>query len=76
MKATKGRYNNLRYITLALVIIFPIVSCTNKNTDLIQVVEQGDLAEVTELIQAGADVNAKDKDGTSVLMIACQITCQ
>ena len=41
-----------------------------QDQDLIDAAENGDVAEVKELIKAGADVNAKTDDGRTALSAA------
>jgi ankyrin repeat protein len=40
------------------------------NSDLLEAAEAGDTARVEQLLEQGADVNAKDKDGYTALMLA------
>lgn len=41
-----------------------------KNANLLHVVEQGNSAEITKLLEAGADINAVDNRGRTSVMIA------
>lgn len=43
------------------------------DTALIEAIENGDLEEVSSLIEGGADVNVKDKDGQTALTIATEL---
>ncbi|MFA5106679.1 MAG: ankyrin repeat domain-containing protein, partial [Candidatus Micrarchaeia archaeon] len=43
---------------------------TEQNKKLLEAVSSGDLAGVKEALAAGADVNAKDRDGYTALMVA------
>lgn len=55
-------------LSLSLLILF--TSCAGGNSALITAVEKGDAATVQSLLANGADQNAKDKDGTPILVIA------
>lgn len=48
----------------------PVKTVAEKNQDLLQAALWGDSEEVKRLLNQGADVNAKDKDGRTALMAA------
>ncbi len=56
-----------------VLVAFPIVAEANdKNQSLIQAVQEGRLGEATRPLNSGADVNAKDNEGRTVLKAATQ----
>ena len=58
-------------ITSLLVIglVLALMSCAkDENEKLIKASKEGRLEEVARLLNSGADVNAKDKDGDTALM--------
>jgi ankyrin repeat protein len=55
-------------LTMFFVSLFFLNSCAN----LIDTAKKGDTAKVNALLNKGADVNAKDKDGKTALMAASE----
>jgi ankyrin repeat protein len=47
-----------------------VQAISEKDQQLIDAAEKGDIKKVKALIKAGADVNAKDKEGGTALMYA------
>ena len=70
----------LRIITrmLAIGLVYVLIAspgiaqANDKNQSLIQAVQEGRLEEVTRLLNSGADANAKDNGGRTVLKAATQ----
>lgn len=68
----------LRFFRLKvfLVLLFALVcgisvnSYAGINEDLFKAVKKGNIARVAELINKGADINAKDNDGKTALIYA------
>ncbi|UCF80045.1 MAG: ankyrin repeat domain-containing protein [Acidobacteriota bacterium] len=62
--------------TLALLLLFPLlfaqVACGKSNPDLLEAAQAGNTAEVEQLLEQGADVNAKDEYGGTALMWAAR----
>ena len=58
-------------ITIITFITLGIIACSsNSGEELIDAARYGDLETVKLLIENGADINAKDEDGYTVLMHA------
>ena len=56
-----------------VLVASPIVAQANdKNQDLVRAAKEGRLEEVTRPLNSGADVNAKDNEGRTVLKAATQ----
>ena len=56
----------------ALALCFVPATAAAQSPPLFEAARKGDQAEVTRLIGAGADVNARIRDGGTALMIASQ----
>lgn len=71
----KGEVTLLRTIIMAISIII-LSGCQSKEVvpmnemTLLQAAEQGDIAQITKLIQNGANINAIDERGRTAAMIA------
>ena len=60
-----------KVLVVFLVLVFAVtIFAQDKNAELFDAVKDGDLATVQKLISKGADVNAKDNDGSTALKIA------
>ena len=58
-------------ITIITFITLKVISCSsNSGEELIDAARYGDLETVKLLIENGAEIDAKDKDGYTVLMYA------
>ena len=58
---------------LLLVVLIPLTGYTaDLNADLINAVLKGDTATVNTLLAKGSDVNAKDRYGQTVLILAAK----
>ena len=61
-------------IVLTVLLIFGAVSCQRSSVEqdraLLEAAHSGDLKQVRDLLDKGADVNAQDKDGMTPLMWA------
>ncbi|UCF81171.1 MAG: ankyrin repeat domain-containing protein [Acidobacteriota bacterium] len=55
---------------LLLPLLFAQAAFGDINSDLLEAAKAGDAAEVEELLEQGADVNAGEEDGTTALMFA------
>ena len=55
-------------ILVVFVVISPLLSFADLNEDLIKAAKYGRTNEVRNLLDAGADINAKDKYGRTALM--------
>ena len=56
---------------LLLALLIPLlVNAQDINQDLFVAVKKGDTATIQALLEAGADVNAKDRFGMTVLIVA------
>ncbi len=56
---------------IALVIVlaeYPYAAGADKNEELIKAARSGQLNEVTNLLNSGADINTKDREGWTALM--------
>jgi ankyrin repeat protein len=60
-------------LLLAVLAMLATVAIAGINEDLIKEIGSGDLPEVKRLLAKGADVNAKDRDGSTALMIASSL---
>ena len=61
-------------IAIVLVLLVPIPAYTQDlNSGLVEAAKNGEIERVQALLNAGADVNAKDNDGKTVLMWALDI---
>jgi uncharacterized protein len=58
-------------LLLALSIFCSASFAQDQGQALIEAAKQGDLKQVQELLEKGADINTKDKDGMTALMVAC-----
>jgi len=63
---------NVIYVVIVLIILIVCFGCATTPKMLMQSAESGDYAEVKRLIEEGADVNAKDNNGWTALMIASE----
>ncbi len=54
----------------SMALVFLLIGCSSKNDDLIKAVGYGHEDEVESLLSKGADVNTKDKYGSTALMCA------
>lgn len=60
-----------KYLVILIgLLIFSKNSLTNTNLDLIKEVKNNNISKVEKLLQNGANVNAKDNDGYTVLLMA------
>ncbi len=68
----KGKILTLGYSLLALSLIAcaPTMGGSNKDQALIRAAERGQTKEVYRLIEAGADVNARDPEGWTPYLAA------
>jgi len=57
---------------IVVATLWATVAMAGVNEDLIEAAKSGDLHKVKRLIDQGAKVNAKDKDGSTALMLASQ----
>ena len=55
---------------LFLFMLLPFSSYAGINDELIDAARKGDINRIKKLLDKGADVNAKDKDGETALMAA------
>src|SRR5208283_1893942 len=53
-----------------ILVLAPLAGANDKNRELMQAAEKGQLEEVTRLLNEGADVNAKDQQGKTALILA------
>ena len=61
----------IKIIILIAIITLGVIACSsNSGEELIDAARYGDLETVKLLIENGADIDAKDKDGYTVLMYA------
>jgi hypothetical protein len=62
-----------RKIAVALALLIPLTGwAADIDKDLRKAAEKGDVAKVHELLAKGADVNAKDENGVTALMIGAE----
>jgi Ankyrin repeats (many copies) len=64
--------SGLMALLMAIVSLWATMAIAGLNEDLFAAAVCGDLPKVERLIAAGADVNAKDKNGRTALMLASQ----
>ncbi len=57
---------------LILAIVSPVFAAADDTGTLIDAASHGDIKRVRSLLAGGADVNAKDTDGVTALMMAAQ----
>jgi ankyrin repeat protein len=63
----------MKYVSLTIFLLsicVTLLAFAGPNEDLIAAAEKGDIATVQALLAKGVDVNAKDKDGRTALMLA------
>src|SRR2546426_4599957 len=56
------------FVVLLILFVFNTVLFAAGSPDLLVAIRNGDHAQVRRLIEAGADVNTVDNDGTTALM--------
>ncbi|MBI4824375.1 MAG: ankyrin repeat domain-containing protein [Nitrospirae bacterium] len=69
-RACPGISNVLFLALLISVLFIPLSLYAGINDDLIIAAARGDIAKIKELLDKGADVNAKTNDGMTALMLA------
>ena len=55
-----------------LLLILPLAAGAGINEDLLTAIQKGDIEKVSSLIEKGADVNVRDTDGVTALILASQ----
>ena len=62
--------------SIATVFVFILIFCAcskaGVNSDILKAAEEGDLKAIKRCLKNGVDVNAKDNEGASVLIIAAK----
>ncbi len=78
MRDKRCSSRNIRTIGMPVLLIFSagiistLLGCSRGITPLMNSVKDKSPAQITALLEAGADVNAQSKDGWTALMIAAE----
>jgi ankyrin repeat protein len=69
MSSKRRRIPGIFTRAIVVALVLALMSCsTIENEKLIKAAKEGRLEEVTRLLDRGADINAKDKDGDTAII--------